>query len=139
MEVTFFFRINILILYDLTVPPVINSLRYEELIIRAGESIQIPCLAAGYPNPRIAWRFEESPVSNQNLRYRMHPDGSLEIPYANVWDQGRYMCIAKNVAGNDTRVVDVRVMGKVLSWPSGLAYRTQVLVLAAECGFESRP
>ena len=25
-----------------------------------------------------------------------------------------------------------------VSWPSGLAYRTQVLVLAAECGFESR-
>ena len=24
-------------------------------------------------------------------------------------------------------------------WPSGLAHRTQVLVLAAECGFESRP
>ena len=27
----------------------------------------------------------------------------------------------------------------VVSWPSGLAYRTQVLVLAAECGFESQP
>ena len=26
-----------------------------------------------------------------------------------------------------------------VSWPSGLAYRTRVLVLAAECGFESRP
>ena len=26
-----------------------------------------------------------------------------------------------------------------VSWPSGLAYRTQVLVLAAACGFESRP
>ena len=26
-----------------------------------------------------------------------------------------------------------------VSWPSGLAYRTHVLVLAAECGFESRP
>ena len=25
-----------------------------------------------------------------------------------------------------------------MSWPSGLAYRTQVLVLAAKCGFESR-
>ena len=25
-----------------------------------------------------------------------------------------------------------------VSWPSGLAYRTRVLVLAAECGFESR-
>ena len=29
--------------------------------------------------------------------------------------------------------------GTCRSWPSGLAYRTQVLVLAAECGFESRP
>ena len=26
-----------------------------------------------------------------------------------------------------------------VSWPSGLACRTQVLVLVAECGFESRP
>ena len=26
-----------------------------------------------------------------------------------------------------------------VSWPSGQAYRTQVLVLATECGFESRP
>ena len=26
-----------------------------------------------------------------------------------------------------------------VSWPSGLAYRTQVLVLAAECGFQSWP
>ena len=25
-----------------------------------------------------------------------------------------------------------------VSWPSGLGYRTQVLVLEAECGFESR-
>ena len=30
-------------------------------------------------------------------------------------------------------------VGGGVSWPSGLAYRTQVLVLAAECGFESRP
>ena len=33
------------------------------------------------------------------------------------------------------------IMGQYsgVSWPSGLAYRTQVLVLATECGFESRP
>ena len=30
-------------------------------------------------------------------------------------------------------------VSELVSWPSGLAYRTQVLVLAAECGFESRP
>ena len=29
--------------------------------------------------------------------------------------------------------------GVVAERSSGLAYRTQVLVLAAECGFESRP
>lgn len=95
-----------------TVPPVINNPRYEEVVIRAGESLQIPCQADGYPTPRIAWRFEDNPVSNQNLRYRIYPYGSLEIPYAAVWDEGRYMCVAKNVAGNDTRVIDVRVMGE---------------------------
>ena len=31
------------------------------------------------------------------------------------------------------------VMWSGVSWPSGLAYRTQVLVLATECGFESQP
>ena len=35
------------------------------------------------------------------------------------------------------RVLPCRHCG--VSWPSGLACRTQVLVLAAECGFESRP
>ncbi|XP_071802833.1 hemicentin-1-like isoform X2 [Asterias amurensis] len=92
------------------IPPVLNNPRYEEIIIRAGESLQIPCQSDGYPTPRIAWRFEDNPVSNQNLRYRIYPYGTLEIPYAAVWDEGRYMCVAKNVAGNDTRIVDVRVM-----------------------------
>ncbi|XP_038063967.1 hemicentin-1-like isoform X2 [Patiria miniata] len=98
------FHVNVHVL------PVINSLRYEELIVSAGESVRIPCEATGYPTPRIAWRFEDRPVSGQNLRYNIHPDGTLEIPSVFVWDQGRYMCTAKSVAGNASRVVDVRVM-----------------------------
>ena len=35
--------------------------------------------------------------------------------------------------------LDYHIWLSGVSWPSGLAYRTQVLVLAAECGFESRP
>ena len=50
--------------------------------------------------------------------------------------------IVKNMG--DISLVAVHIFGKMsikcgVSWPSGLAYRTQVLVLAAECGFESRP
>ena len=37
----------------------------------------------------------------------------------------------------ETHIFSVLAYG--VSWPSGLAYRTQVLVLATECGFESRP
>ena len=40
---------------------------------------------------------------------------------------------ALTIVGGDFNQANLR------SWPSGLAYRTQVLVLAAECGFESRP
>ena len=37
-------------------------------------------------------------------------------------------------------LIDPAIMAAIgVSWPSGLAYRTQVLVLAVECGFESRP
>ena len=38
-----------------------------------------------------------------------------------------------------TDIWGIRLLCSGVSWPSGLAYRTQVLVLAAECGFESRP
>ncbi|XP_022085366.1 hemicentin-1-like isoform X2 [Acanthaster planci] len=92
------------------VHPVITSLRYEQLIVSAGESVSIACDATGYPTPRIAWRFEDRPVSGQNPHYNIHSDGTLEIPSVFVWDQGRYMCVAKSVAGNATRVVDLRVM-----------------------------
>ena len=45
----------------------------------------------------------------------------------------------KNARGNSGSVLRLHMGQSGVSWPSGLAYRTQVLVLAAECGFESRP
>ena len=36
-------------------------------------------------------------------------------------------------------ITGLKLFGFHSEWPSGLAYQTQVLVLAAECGFESRP
>ena len=43
------------------------------------------------------------------------------------------------LADGTTKAVTSSYFSCGVSWPSGLAYRTQVLVLAAECGFESRP
>ena len=54
----------------------------------------------------------------------------------------------KSLVGNTVLCLETMLVHFILrkalmdygvSWPSGLAYRTQVLVLAAECGFESRP
>ena len=52
-------------------------------------------------------------------------------------------CIAregfKKSCSGRSHALSTRVEWSGVEWPSGLAYRTQVLVLAAECGFESRP
>ena len=60
--------------------------------------------------------------------------------FTNCWSCCMYMYGVQSVkpnAYNDVKLNILQNMG--CRGPSGLAYRTQVLVLAAECGFESRP
>ena len=75
-----------------------------------------------------------------------HTNGSLKFVYkmcvgngdatSHYTEAGNYYRKSTFIITNETRETCVH-MG--VSCPSGLAYRTQVLVLAAECGFESRP
>ncbi len=80
--------------------------------MQADHRVLIRCQAMGSPPPRVMWKYEDIPVSSQNSRYNIHHDGSLEILQVAVYDAGKYTCMAKNIAGNDTREVDLRVHGK---------------------------
>lgn len=45
-------------------------------------------------------------------RYWVLEDGSLHIPWAQVADTGRYVCMASNAAGSERQRIDLHVLGK---------------------------
>ena len=46
----------------------------------------------------------------------MLDDGSLEIDDAEAVDSGAYQCLARNVAGNISHAVDLKVLGRLTKW-----------------------
>ncbi|XP_072176576.1 hemicentin-1-like [Diadema setosum] len=92
------------------VTPVIRNVRQETITIQAGGSVTIDCEANGRPDVRILWKFGDIPISSQNSRYHVAANGSLQIREVQVIDRGVFTCIAKNMAGNDTRTVNLTVI-----------------------------
>lgn len=59
--------------------------------------------------PRVLWMKDESMITPRgNVSYN-----SLIIEKAVFEDRGVYQCIAVNRAGNDSRKVSIKVLGKI--------------------------
>nr|XP_054769474.1 hemicentin-1-like [Lytechinus pictus] len=95
---------------EVHVAPLIRNRREEILTVQVGHSIAIRCEASGVPDARIVWMFGNIPISSQNSRYQISVNGSLHLREVQVIDSGVFTCIAKNSAGNDSRVVTVNVI-----------------------------
>ena len=71
-----------------------------------GDSILMECVARGFPIPSIRWF-----LNNKPLPY----NGSvIEITSLSLQHTGVYLCVAENVAGNDTATATLSVMGEYL-------------------------
>ena len=68
-----------------------------------GDSLTLKCSARGYPPPEIRW-YKDSKL--------VHDNTSLQFSSLKQADTGLYTCNASNIAGSDTRVVEVLVRGK---------------------------
>lgn len=90
----------------------IRNRRQEQVTVQVGHSVTIHCEASGVPDARILWMFGEIAISSQNSRYHIASNGSLHLREVQVIDSGVFTCIAKNSAGNDTRVVNINVIGE---------------------------
>lgn len=76
-----------------------------------GATLNIRCAALGTPKPTIKWIVA---TSGRQSRYTVLHDGTLEVPNAELMDEGNYTCIANNSYGTLNRTTTVSILGKKL-------------------------
>ncbi|XP_046871198.1 immunoglobulin superfamily member 10 isoform X1 [Hypomesus transpacificus] len=77
-----------------------------------GDNIRFDCEAAGEPKPKILWMLPNNDmIAASNERYLMHVNGSLDIRDVKPVDAGEYVCMARNTAGDDSKVYKLDVDG----------------------------
>ena len=80
--------------------------------IHEGMRVTFSCKATGQPSPQITWkRFLKSGDDNTPQLELPSPQ-SIRISSVSPRDAGKYLCIAENESGNDTRAVYLNVLGK---------------------------
>ena len=90
--------------------PVIINIGYN-LTALTNTSITIQCHASGVPKPNITWAKDGQKLSGSG-RYTVQDDGSLLINKSDKQEAARYICTANNVAGEDSTVSTVQIIGK---------------------------
>ncbi|XP_052457299.1 leucine-rich repeat and immunoglobulin-like domain-containing nogo receptor-interacting protein 1-B isoform X1 [Carassius gibelio] len=84
-----------------------------------GTTVQFPCKADGDPAPMIMWQSPKKQIITTKSigRLSVSPDGTLEVRYAQIQDNGTYTCIAVNAGGNDTRLAHLHIHSYSPNWP----------------------
>ncbi|KAM9316507.1 immunoglobulin superfamily member 10 [Gastrophryne carolinensis] len=78
---------------------------------RAGGSAVLDCEANGEPKPKIFWLLPSSDmIATSHDRYVLHENGSLTVNHVKLLDAGEYMCVARNPAGDDTKLLKLDVL-----------------------------
>ncbi|XP_055968206.1 leucine-rich repeat and immunoglobulin-like domain-containing nogo receptor-interacting protein 4 [Sorex fumeus] len=67
-----------------------------------GSQAIFSCSGDGDPAPTVSWRRPQGAWLGQAGRVRVLEDGTLEIRSVQLRDQGAYVCVVSNIAGNDS-------------------------------------
>uniref|UniRef100_A0A3P9A7Y1 Ig-like domain-containing protein n=1 Tax=Esox lucius TaxID=8010 RepID=A0A3P9A7Y1_ESOLU len=125
-------------------PPTIRDKSPIPEVIRVlyGQTASLKCSAKGEPTPVIKWLTPtKRAIASSSDKYQVHNDGTLVIQKVQRFDAGNYTCVARNSAGQDTRVsrVDVLVTPPAINGLRGMvnsirvtAVRDQRVLLACE-------
>ncbi|XP_038676289.1 leucine-rich repeat neuronal protein 3 [Scyliorhinus canicula] len=95
--------------------PLISSEAFpSQLATEIEESLSLHCRAFAEPDPEIYWvtpSGDKLLASSASGKYRVHPEGTLEISNITTSEAGLYTCVAHNLVGADMKSVTIRVSG----------------------------
>ncbi|XP_051895618.1 neural cell adhesion molecule 1-like isoform X8 [Pristis pectinata] len=96
------------------VPP---NIRAREMVVNAtahsGQSVTLACEADGFPEPEVTWQRDDIIIRADGDKYSLSEDGSeLTISKIGKRDDGEYICIAQNKAGNNELEITLQVFVK---------------------------
>ncbi|XP_068182597.1 matrix-remodeling-associated protein 5 [Antennarius striatus] len=122
-------------------------LKSQSLVtVKLGESVTLSCEATGEPPPKIMWISPRNEViTTSTAKFQTMHDGLLVVKNVRLADEGKYACVAQNVAGDDVKNVRVDVE---LQQPSinGMHGKSSTKVLAVsyqtvllDCRVEGKP
>ncbi|CAJ1057928.1 matrix-remodeling-associated protein 5 [Xyrichtys novacula] len=116
------------------------------LKVKLGESAELSCQATGEPAPRIAWISPSSGViSLPSDKFQIMDNGMLVVKKVSLADEGKYSCVARNMAGDDVKNMKLEVEAQE-PFINGKTGRTTTKVLAVsyqtvllDCTVEGKP
>ncbi|XP_062857960.1 hemicentin-1 [Trichomycterus rosablanca] len=93
------------------VPPVIqgNKDAAEELTTVLDSSVNIECVASGFPPPQLNWLKNGLPLAVSSHVRLLSAGQVLRIARTQVSDGGTYTCVASNRAGVDNKLYNLQV------------------------------
>ncbi|XP_067846589.1 hemicentin-1 isoform X2 [Heptranchias perlo] len=91
-------------------PTISNSgSRLTEVIVIRGNDITLECKAQGIPRPTLTWLKDGRPLVNGRGVIILNDGQLLQVKDTQVFDTGRYTCVAVNVAGQIDKKYDLNV------------------------------
>lgn len=91
-----------------SIPAILDGFHSRE--VRAGQLVELPCIASGYPNPAIRWVKDGRPLPADS-RWTKRLTG-LTISDLRVEDSGTYICEVTNTFGSAEVTGMLAVIGK---------------------------
>ncbi|CAH6779101.1 immunoglobulin superfamily member 10 [Phodopus roborovskii] len=96
-----------------TATPRIRQGYKSNMRIKVGDTAVLDCEVIGEPKPSIFWLLPSNDViSFSNGRYIFHANGTLSINKVKPLDSGKYVCVARNPSGDDTKMYKLDIVSK---------------------------
>ncbi|XP_022669215.1 Down syndrome cell adhesion molecule-like protein Dscam2 isoform X3 [Varroa destructor] len=80
------------------------TLFFPEVKAKLGAHVDLPCVAQGHPPPKYSWYLEDEDGNRRKLTDSdrlQTSNGVVTIRALRTTDEGRYVCIARNSAGEE--------------------------------------